>query len=200
MNTLTDSDAIFQYHRYMIMLHGNHGTAALGWRDIQSQAIRFEAIKALADMNKHTVLDAGCGHGDLFPFMRSYYPEIFYCGIEQIPELLNEARRRYSKWPQTSFMCGDFINGSLPIADYVIACGSLNYHNNDPEFIFKAIAKLYGHSKLGFAFNLLSHVIPNGLIVAYNQDEIMKYCLSLSKQVILKNDYSDEDFTIFIYR
>lgn len=200
MTTPTDTDAVFQYHRYMLQLHGSQSPSAQGWRDLHSQVVRFEAIAGLTDFNGHSVLDAGCGYADLFPFLYQRYPEIAYCGVEQIPELLDEARHRYRNWPQTSFISGNFVNDPLPLTDYVVACGSLNYHNNDPDFIFKAIAKLYTHCRRGFMFNLLSHVIPNGLIVAYNPQKIMEYCFSLSKQVILKNDYSDEDFTVFIQR
>lgn len=200
MSISTDSIAVFQYHRYMIMLHGNQGTAALGWRDLQSQIIRFKALAEIADLNGHTILDAGCGHGDLRAYLHRLYPEVLYYGMEQIPELLDEAVHRYGKWSGTSFICGNFVDGIIPVTDYVVASGSLNYYSFDPEFIFKAIFKLYAHCKLGLAFNLLSHVVPNGLIVAYNPKEIMDYCISLSKKVLLKNDYSDEDFTIFMYR
>lgn len=200
MGTSINSAAIFEYHRYMITLHGNHGTAALGWRDAESQTVRFEALAEIADLNGHSVLDAGCGHGDLRAYLHQLYPQVKYCGMEQIPELMDEAIRRYGNWPQTSFICGDFINDAIPLADYVIASGSLNYFNNDADYIYKAISKLYAHCRLGFVFNLLTCVKPNGLIVAYDPKVIMDYCSSLSAHVVLKNDYSDEDFTVFMYR
>jgi len=200
MNTSADSEAIFQYHRYMIELHGNQGTAALGWRDLLSQTIRFKALSTIANLNGHSILDAGCGHGDLCSYLLQLYTGFTYCGVEQIPELLSQASKRYQNQPDVSFIHGDFMNDVLPQADYVIASGSLNYYNADPEFIFKAIFKLYTHCTLGLGFNLLSHVIPNGLIVAYDVNKIMNYCRSLCNNVQLKNDYSDEDFTIFMYR
>lgn len=200
MGTSTSSAAIFAYHRYMIALHGNQGTAALGWRDRESQVVRFDALAAIADLNDHTVLDAGCGHADLRAYLHQLYPTVTYCGVEQIPELMDEAVRRYGNCPQTSFVCGDFVTDPIPITDYVIASGSLNYYNDDRDYIFNAISKLYEHCKLGFVFNLLSHVVPNGLIVAYDPEVIMKHCRSLSKNVFLKNGYSDEDFTVFMYR
>ena len=200
MNTSADSEAIFQYHRYMIELHGNRGTAALGWRDPLSQTVRFEALSTIANLNGSSILDAGCGHGDLCSYLLQLYSDVTYCGVEQIPELLSQASHRYRNQPDARFIHADFMNDTLPQADYVMASGSLNYFNTDPEFIFKAIFKLYTHSTLGLGFNLLSHVVPNGLIVAYDADKIMHYCRSLCKNVHLKNDYSDEDFTIFMYR
>jgi hypothetical protein len=61
MSSVNDSLSIFHYHRYMIAMYGNDSSHALGWRDEQSQAIRFKALAGLADMNGHSVLDAGCG-------------------------------------------------------------------------------------------------------------------------------------------
>jgi SAM-dependent methyltransferase len=184
----------------MIELHGNQGTAALGWRDPLSQTVRFEALSTIANLNGRSILDAGCGHGDLYSYLLQFYTDIDYCGVEQIAELLDEASRRYQNQPDASFIQANFMNDILPSTDYVMVSGSLNYYNADPEFIFKAIFKLYTHCTLGFGFNLLSHVIPNGLIVAYDADKIMNYCRSLCNNVHLKNDYSDEDFTIFMYR
>lgn len=200
MYTSADSEAIFQYHRYMIDLHGNQGTAALGWRDPHSQTVRFQALSTIANLSGHSVLDAGCGHGDLCSYLLQLYSDIKYCGVEQIPELLHEASKRYQDQADVSFIRADFMNDALPLADYVMASGSLNYYNADPEFIYKAIFQLYTQCNLGFGFNLLSHVIPNGLIVSYDAVQIMNYCSSLCGKVHLKNDYSDEDFTIFMYR
>jgi len=200
MSISPDSAAVFGYHRYMIALHGNRGPEALGWRDTESQIIRFDALADMADLNGHSLLDAGCGHGDLRSYLHELYPDIVYYGMEQIPELIDEATRRYQDWEATAFIRGDFMTGTMPVADYVMASGSLNYYNADPDFIFKAITRLYEHCRKGIAFNLLSHIIPNGLLAAYNPDVIMEYCRQLCPNVVLKNDYSTEDFTVFMYR
>lgn len=200
MNTAADSQAIFDYHRNMIFFHGNQGTAALGWKDQESQLIRFKVLARIADLNGCSVLDTGCGHGDLLAYLLPLYPQITYMGLEQIPELLVEANRRYGKLPNCSFIQGNFMSDEIPASDYVIASGSLNYFNSDPDFIYKAIAKLLAHSKLGMGFNLLSNIIPNGLLVAYDQQKILAFCQTISRKALLINDYSEEDFTIFLYR
>lgn len=200
MSSLTDSSAIFHYHRAMIKQYGGQSSYALGWRDAESQISRFNILAEIGNMNEFSILDAGCGYADLLPFLQSIYPDTrYYCGIEQIPELLDKAIERYSHQSGTSFISGNFITRVLSVMDYVLASGSLNYASSDPEFIFKAIAKLYNNCTMGLAFNLLKTVPVNGLLVAYNPQEITTYCRSLSENVLLKDDYSDEDFTIFMY-
>ncbi|GAA3965506.1 class I SAM-dependent methyltransferase [Mucilaginibacter dorajii] len=195
-----DKAAIFDYHRSMISFHGNTGPAALGWRDRESQLIRFKVLAGIADLDKCSILDAGCGHADFLGFLLPKYPDLVYTGVEQIPELLNEAERRYGNRPDTTLMPGDFTDTPLSLADYVFASGSLNYYQTDPDFIYRAIKILYNCSKKGLAFNLLHTIIPNGLLAAYEPGKILDFCKTLSDRCILTDNYSEEDFTIFMYK
>jgi SAM-dependent methyltransferase len=146
------------------------------------------------------ILDAGCGYGYLLPYLSTIYSEIQYTGIEQISTLLDEAIRRHSHLPNASFISGNFTKMALPTADYVFASGSLNYHGTDADFIFKAIAKLFAACRIGFAFNPLSEIIPNDLIVAYDPGQIIPYCSSISPKVKLIRGYAPDDFTVLMYR
>ena len=40
----------------------------------------------------------------------------------------------------------------------------------------------------------------DGTLVAYDPDDIVDFCKALSPNVILKTDYDEADFTVFIYR
>ncbi|MDB5088781.1 MAG: hypothetical protein JWR09_2775 [Mucilaginibacter sp.] len=195
MNSLNDSDSISLYHRYMIRVYGSQSSRALGWLDEESQNIRFKALAGLGNMNSHSVLDVGCGYGDF----REIYPDATYIGIEQISEMLEEAINRYGHLPQTTFISGNFNTIDLPLTDYVVASGSLNYKSEDPQYIFKAISTLFNSCRLGLGFNLLNKIIPNEVIVAYDPVQIMDYCASICREVKMINDYSDEDFTIYMY-
>lgn len=123
----------------------------------------------------------------------------YYCGIEQIPELLDEAMARYDNLPNVNLVSGNFITGTIPAMDYTLASGSLNYASADPAFIYKAIEKLYSCCNKGLAFNLLSNIPHNGLLTAYNPQDILTYCRTLTQNVILTDNYTDEDFTIYMY-
>lgn len=200
MNSLTDSAAIFNYHRDMIKSYGYESSLALGWKDVASQQIRFKTLAGIADLSGRSVLDAGCGYGDLLPYFSVLYNDITYIGIEQIPELLKEAIIRHGSRPAATFIHGNFITDLLPTADYVFASGSLNYQSADPDFIFKTIDKLYAVCGYGFAFNLLSSIVPNGLLVAYNPDQIICHCASICHEVKLIQGYDPNDFTVYMYK
>ena len=200
MSSLTDSVAIFNYHRWMINTHGRESSFALGWKDIESQQIRFKALAGIGNLSGCSVLDAGCGYGDFLPYLSTSYKDFTYTGMEQIPELLKEAIVRHGHSPAANFIQGNFTTTLLPVVDYVFASGSLNYRSTDPDFIFNAIDKLYGACTYGFAFNLLNHIIPNGLLVAYNPGQIISYCSSICPEVKLIQDYDPNDFTVYMYK
>jgi SAM-dependent methyltransferase len=200
MKPPADSAGIFNYHEYMILQHGSESNYALGWRDTESQLIRFKTLAGIANLSGHSILDAGCGYGDLLPYLSTMYGQVVYTGIEQIPALFNEALTRHHNYSNASFIFGNFINITLPVSDYVMASGSLNYKSSDPQFIFKAIERLYESCTYGFAFNLLRTISSEGILVAYDPFEILNYASSLCREAKLIADYADEDFTIFMYR
>lgn len=201
VSSLEDSAKIFRYHHDLINFHGADSPYALGWRNEHDQQVRFDTLSQIADLNGKSVLDAGCGYADLYPYLKERFPNMGpYCGVEQIPELVNEAIKRYGDLPDTSFLPRSFLHGDLPVKDYVFASGSLNYGSAKPGFIFEAIARLYNACLLGLAFNLLKFMPADGTLVTYEPADILACCRTLSDHVMLKEDYAPEDFTIFIYR
>lgn len=189
---------IQRYHRTMISRHGLESTYALGWRHETDQVVRFETLARIANLNGHTVLDAGCGYADLYPFLKQRYPGLAgYTGIEQIPELLAKAKNRF---PQLDIKQGDFIRNDLPVCDYVFASGSLNYDTGEKDYIFLAIKTLYQASRIGLGFNLLRKLLGKGALMAYDPAVILAYCQSLCPNVVFIDGYADEDFTMFMYR
>ncbi|OCX53156.1 hypothetical protein BEL04_02240 [Mucilaginibacter sp. PPCGB 2223] len=197
---LIDWANIYRFNQACIKEHGNGDTRSLGWRDNNSQRLRFDALADIGDMTGHSVLDVGCGYGDLRDYLGARYPDITYTGIDNMQEFLTIAIERYGHLPDTTFLYGDFSNAILPRADYVFASGSLNYFNNEPGFIYRIIDKLFKTCNIAFGFNLLSDIAPMGLLVAYDMNAIVKYCQKLSPNVILNNSYAADDFTIWMYK
>ena len=196
----SDTASILNFHEKAMLEFGIGTVAALGWNSDASQHARFKKLSQLADFTGKSVIDAGCGHADLLPYLLGLYPGIRYTGIEQLPVLLNIAIARYAHWPGVHFVPSDFSEAALPVADYIIACGSLSYFNSDTRYIFKVIEKLFAHCSLGFGFNLLSAIqYPDPAITFYNPEMIHAFCKTLSHTTKLEQGYWENDFTIFMY-
>lgn len=184
----------------MLARFGADSNLALGWRDKRSQLVRFDALMDIANLNGCSVLEAGCGTGDMFSFLMNRYPAVkSYTGVDFIPEMIDEARERVTS-PKATFWPVSFMSTVLPVADYVFASGSLNYANAEPGYIYNAISHLFKLSRCGLGFNLLKFVANEGLLAKYEPADIIAFCRSLSDRVVLKSDYDPEDFTVFVYR
>lgn len=198
--SLLDTAGIFRFHKEQIKIYGEGTAESLGWENQEGQLQRFEVLAEIGNLNNRSVLDAGCGYGDLRNFLHHKYPLVRYFGVEQMPELLNIAAERYSSLPETLFFQGDFTVAELPVTDYILLSGSLNYLNADPLYVLKTIEKLFNNCRIGFGFNLLSYADPaQGLIVAYKPSFIREYCERLSKNVCFFDHYKPNDYTLFMY-
>lgn len=134
----------------MLARFGADHNLSLGWRDRRSQLLRFDILMEIGDMNGCSVLEAGCGTGDMFDFLMDRYPEMkSYTGVDFIPEMIAAARERIVS-PKAVFWPVSFMSAVMPEADYVLASGSLNYSNNDPGYIYKVIGHLFGLSRRGW--------------------------------------------------
>lgn len=192
--------AIFRYHNLLAEKHGSGTTGALGWMQPEGQQARFEKLSRMGDMNGCSVLDAGCGHADLFLFLRATFPSVVYHGCEQMPALLNVAAHRYKGEKNITLWLGNFLQQGLPLTDYVLVSGSLNYRHEDADFIYKAIESLYAKCRLGLGFNLLSYTEDGTLLASYDATDIVRFCNGLSDKVELHEGYWKDDFTVFMYK
>ena len=201
LSHVTGIAGIMQYHKHLAETYGSGSTGALGWLHAEGQQARFQMLSRIGDMNGCSVLDAGCGHADLISFLKEKYPTLIYYGYEQIPELLNIAAYRHKGEKNITLYLENFLQHALPLTDYILASGSLNYRHEENGFIYKAITTLYAQCRLGVGFNLLSGgVDADTLLVAYDVQEIIRFCGTLSNRVELQEGYWQDDFTVFMYR
>lgn len=193
--------AILRYHRQRIREYGPGGAEALGWARTEGQQVRFETLTQIGDLTGHSVLDAGCGYADLYPYLRQRYAGVHYHGVEQMPELLAVARTRYRDATDITLSNGDFLRTPLPAADYVLASGALNYRSRNPRFIYQAIEKLYGNCRIALGFNLLSwEPAEGGPLASYEPAKVLAFCRQLAPRAELLEGYWEGDFTVFVYR
>jgi SAM-dependent methyltransferase len=200
--SVLDNAAVCRFHNARIQEFGVSSVESLGWRTEKSQFIRFKALAEIGDMTDCSVMDIGCGHGDLKPYLDSLYAGVRYFGIDQMSAFLDIAvGQSIESFSSATFFHGDVATAVLPNTDYVLASGALNYPNSEPDFIFQIINKLFSDCRIGFAFNLLSKVeAHNDFLTAYNPQLILTYCQTLSIKVRLRQDYLADDFTIYMYK
>lgn len=199
---LIEKATVLHYHRHRISQFQPGTVETLGWRGPESQRKRFEVLLRLGDFTGSTVLDAGCGYGDLKGFLERHCGGFTYIGIDYMPEFIDEAKARYGDRPDTYFCQTDFMLAQLPQVDYVIASGAFSYRCAAPGHPFVMIRKLFEAAKIALAFNMLDRTVfpQHDLLTSHDRDEVTAFCSTLAPRVELISGYLDDDFTVFMDR
>lgn len=93
---LLEKATVMHYHRHRIAEYQNGSVESLGWRSQVSQQLRYQQLIKVGDLNGASVLDIGCGYGDLKAFLDLHAVDFDYIGVDQMPEFIAEARKRYA--------------------------------------------------------------------------------------------------------
>lgn len=194
---------VLHYHRHRLAAHGSRAPEALGWRAAESQRLRFEVIAGVADFNGCSVLDLGCGTGDLKAFLDERCNGLRYLGIDQMPEFIETARQRFAAQAgDTAFALAHFDTAPLPAADIVVACGALGYRCANPHWVFNVVARMYAAAGQVLMFTLLDAAVfpDHPLLVGHDIDEIAAFCGKLAPRVEVIRGYAPDDATIVMRR
>ncbi len=201
-----DKLKIKYYHHQRSKISGANNAKVQGWHSYDSQQVRFQALCQPLELAGKSVLDLGCGYGDLKLYLdevsRAHSSEssaiASYLGVDQQGAFVKAARARFVNSMNTDFIHADFSTFGLPNVDIVIVSGALNYFSRDLNYIYKMIALMYESSQYAVAFNLLDsrYFTSDKTLVAYNPNEILSFCLSVCPNSQLFDDYAKNDFTI----
>lgn len=178
---------------------------SLLWKTKGAAHQRFRQFWAEIDFNSKKVLDIGCGFGEFGRFLLRRYKDVEYTGIDIEPEFIDAAKKEV---PDGKFFVSDFMKDNLDGQyDVVIASGVLNSNKEGQnlEYRKEAVEKMFSLTSHTLAFNMLGgHPAPKAKsdsnIWYADSLEILEYCMSLTRRVILRNNYHPKDFTIIMYR
>lgn len=178
---------------------------SLGW-DKGKQDVRFNVLTSHYDFTDKAVLDVGCGFGDLNKTLFNKYGNRYsYLGIDLVPDLISEARERYTR-NGIDFNACDFLAVELERDfDYVVASGIFNHRlsaANNYELIEATMAKAFSVARDGLAFDFLSDKVDYQLEHTFHSspEKILAMAYKYSRNVVLRNDYMPFEFAVFIIK
>jgi SAM-dependent methyltransferase len=174
---------------------------ALLWWDYRSMAIRFRELVKDVPLDGKSVLDAGCGMGDLLPFLYAKSTGFRYLGIDANQGFIEIAKKRYEGH---NFKHGDPFKAKVGDFDVVLSSGVMN--GNKPGWLErrKAMIKaLFDQTNQVLSFNMAGGLrpIPDDSLIAYaDAHEIFDYCKLMTSRVILRAHYLQKDFTVVMFK
>ena len=101
------------------------------------------AIKPLTLNGSETILDVGCGTGELEKALIQKHPGLNIVGIDLSDDMLEIARKKLGNYPNILFKQGDFLSGDFRegIFDIAFSISNLHYFSN-PEATFQKVNRL----------------------------------------------------------
>ncbi|MBI3874191.1 MAG: class I SAM-dependent methyltransferase [Arcobacter sp.] len=173
-----------------------YGVSPLGvhWNSEFTQYKRFEILTSFIanEIKNSTIVDAGCGFGEYYKYLNdnNHHPKQ-YIGIDSLDEMVAISRDRFK---DVEFCKQDILKDDLRTADYYLCSGAMNILSKKEFYSF--IEKCYSASNKGFVFNFLKSKSFNKIKI----DDVISFCSSLTNKIATKNDYLDNDFTIFMIK
>lgn len=194
---LIEKATVQAFHRARL---GNESLVELGFRNSDSQSKRFETLCQWGDMSGCTIMDLGCGYGDLKPFLDQRFSNFHYVGVDFLKEFIDGAHERYGHSSNAQFIQADFLTAGLPEVDIVIASGSLNYRSQNHLHPWQTISRMWEVAQKGVAFNLLDarFFVADDVLCGYQPKEVLDFCREMDAKAELVNGYLVDDFTVLM--
>ena len=174
MDPLGKKELITFYNRHFARFGDD--PRAVRWTD-QGQLWRYHTLIRIAgDLSGKSVLDFGCGKGDLYGYMRNQGIAGKYCGIDVNENLIRLATAKY---PETEFIPMDIEEEDIKrLFDVILVCGVFNLRIAGIEESLKKVLKtLFLICREAVHINLLNYYIPRRHIDLFyvKPEEIMQF-------------------------
>lgn len=124
-----------------------------GWSTKESQEARFSALMRTLKYNGGSIVDFGCGTGDLYEFIVRNYGQVQYTGVDSNEGMLKIARQSHNaEFIQCSF---DEIN--FKQTEFVVASGVFQFQDvSNPNYYEQLVKNLFSKSLKALSVNFLS--------------------------------------------
>jgi SAM-dependent methyltransferase len=170
-----------------------------GWHDRLQQSTYLAALVEIGVRDDSSILDVGCGQGDLYGFLGASGYSVQYTGVDLSPEMITSARERF---PAADFILGDVLETDLDMHDFVLASGLFDYRTSDSPMRLRAtLRRMLALARLGVAWNMFAVALP-GRPDLYHEPlgNLLAFCDELTPHFTLRRDYDPSHFTVYLYK
>jgi SAM-dependent methyltransferase len=195
---------IISAQRDALLRYGHHPNALYwGSREVQEQ--RFQVLSEMSGIEAgESLLDVGCGFGDLAAWLEQQGIPVDYTGIDLSPDLLEEGRRQD---PDIRLIEADLFDFNPPPEsyDWVWLSGTLNRDlEDDGQYVLAVITRMFDACRKGIAFNLLDArdewTGKRWDLQCFRPSKIEVLVAGLSDCHDIRDDYLKGDFSVLVMK
>ena len=175
----------------------------VGWTE-ESQRRRFEAILQLGELSGSTLLDVGCGRGDLLNFLTSKGIDLAYTGYDLNQSMIDFCQKLHPESKENFKVCNILEETPEQRFDYATCIGVLNQVTSpdSPKFAASFIERLYSLADKAVAVSITSLHAPRKTPDTFYFDpaDMVERISKFATSFKLDHSYLKNDFTIFLYK
>ena len=198
-----DKQKMFDRYTQRISKFG-HGAAALG-EPRERQAFYFDFLSKVDGLgSSDSIIDIGCGYGDLGSYLRSCGWRGEYVGVDINPQLIEEGRKRYGD--DAHLIVADIQETPLQrVADWCFCCAALTSATEGLPFVEhleSMLQLMWASSRKGLVFNLLSPLADytNPIHARPSFDEVLNVITRLTSRFTIRHDYMPYEYAVYAYK
>jgi len=173
---------------------------SLGWGTRKGkQSVQFEALCQIGDLSNTTILDVGCGFGDLYDYLKFRGTKTRYFGVDINPQFIKIGKSIHKginlevRDIQTKKFTKKF--------DWVLFSGISSAGCTYP-YIEKMMKEMYRVCKKGIALNFIGGVVDFKSKALFYSDPERIYSITrkISNRVIIRHDYAPYQYVLYLYK
>lgn len=173
------------------------------------RTVRYrELLKHFELQSPFTILDAGCGFGDINAYLnKCNIHDYVYIGMDVVDEFIEEGKQRYGS-DNVHYVHRNFITDDISDLEFDYAVSSQTFtlcysqSNDNYEVIFSSIRKLFEQCRKGVSFNFFTDQgqFRRKGTAYHNPAKILEFAYSLSNGIILDNSCFPYESTVTILK
>ncbi len=201
MNSSDKKKIIDRYNKRL----EEHGFSinALASGNNERRNLRFKVLTEIGIQNGDTVLDLGCGFGDLHNYFTQNNIDIKYIGIDINEKIIALGKEMN---PTIDIRVLDILNDTIEDKiDYIVSTSSFNnklFDDDNYNFIENLLKKCYSYAKKGVAIDFLSSYVDfkiNDDVFYYEPEKLLNTAKKITKRVCVRHDYELFEFCVYIF-